>query len=253
MPWVIKYGGSAMTDPTLRLRIATEIRELADRGERPVVVHGGGPFIGRALDRAGVEHSFVRGLRVTPPKGMEVVEAVLTQLGKILAQEIGNALGLTGRDAGLLVAERFDEELGEVGRMRSVNKDAITTILDSGFTPVLACLAIAPDGSLLNVNGDEVTGAVAGALRSPVIFLTDVPGVLEEPADPSSLIAHITLEEIESRIADGRISGGMIPKVEGATSALKRGAPSAMIVDGRYAGVLGNVQRGAAGTKVTLS
>ncbi len=248
---IIKYGGNAMTDAATRQRAAAALYDATRGGEPPVVVHGGGPFIQAALDAAGLEHRFERGLRVTTPESLEVIERVLTLLGKRLAQEIGPAVGLTGRDADLLHATRR-AELGQVGRMQRVNPRAIAALRAAGIVPVVACLALGEDGSLLNVNADEVAGAVAGALGQGVVFLTNVPGVLDDPADPASLLQHLPASEALARIADGRIGGGMIPKVEAALAALEMGAPFAVVADGRDPdGVTAAL--GGGGTRVTAS
>ena len=251
MPIVIKYGGNAMTEPAARRAVLGELGRLAREGSAPVVVHGGGPFIAQALDAAGLEHRFVRGLRVTTPESLAVVERVLTLLGKELAQGIGDALGLTGRDAGVLRARTFDPELGRVGRMSSVRTEVLSELLALRLTPVLACLAEdEASGGMLNVNADEVAGAVAGALHCPVVFLTNVSGVLDDPSDPSSLLRSLSHEEVSARIGDGRIQGGMIPKVEGALQALERGASYAVIADGRDAATLRQAVLGQSGTRV---
>lgn len=233
MNLVIKYGGNAMTDDDTRRAAAAGMRDAARGGVPPVVVHGGGPFIEAALDDAGLEHRFVRGLRVTTPESLAIVERVLTLLGKRLAQEIGGAVALTGRDAQLLRAEPREPELGRVGRMTAVDLAAVLALRAAGLVPVIGCLALAEDGELLNVNADEVAGAVAGALGDGVVFLTNVPGVLDDPTRPDSLIRELTRGEAAARIADGRIAGGMIPKVEAALAALGRGAPFAVVADGR--------------------
>ncbi len=246
---VIKYGGSAMTDPALRRAVASEIGALRER--RPVVVHGGGPFIQEALSRAGLESRFVRGLRVTTAESLEVVEAVLTRLSKRLAQEIGGAVGLSGRDAQLLVGKVFIPELGRVGEITRVNAGLLGRLLAAELIPVVACLAATEAGDdVLNVNADSVAGAVAGTLRAPVVFLSDVPGVLDDPADAGSLLPTLDAAEIAARIADGRIAGGMIPKVEAALAALRRGASFAVIADGRNPAALRAAIAGEAGTRV---
>lgn len=246
---VIKYGGNAMTDEPTRRSVAAALRDATTGGVPPVVVHGGGPFIQAALDEAGLEHRFERGLRVTTPEGLTVIERVLTLLGKRLAQEIGPAVGLTGRDAALLHAE-VREGLGRVGRMRSVNAGVLRGLRQTGLVPVVACLALGEDGELLNVNADEVAGAVAGELGEGVLFLTNVPGVLDDPSDPSSLLASLSRAEVAERIGDGRITGGMIPKVEAALAALALGAPFAVVADGRDAAGVRTALNGG-GTKVT--
>jgi len=246
---VIKYGGNAMTDERTRQRAAAALYDATVDGVPPVVVHGGGPFIQAALDAAGLEHRFERGLRVTTPESLEIIESVLTLLGKKLAQEIGPAVGVTGRDAALLQATQRTE-LGRVGRMQRVEPRLLTSLRAAGYVPVVACLALGEDGGLLNVNADEVAGAVAGALGEGVVFLTNVPGVLDDPHDPASQLAHLTRAEAHARMADGRIGGGMIPKVEAALAALDQGAPFAVVADGRGpAGVAAAIAGG--GTRVT--
>jgi acetylglutamate kinase len=251
MPIVIKYGGNAMTDNNVRKEVALGIRALAEEGLQPIVVHGGGPFIKAALDEAKLEHHFVRGLRVTTAESLPIVEQVLTMLNKELAQEIGHAVGLTGRDASVLQAKTFDDSLGFVGKITSVNKIVLSALLAANITPVLACIAEdETHHGVLNVNADEVAGAVAGALEIPVIFLTDIAGVLGDPKDKTSLLKELSSSNIQARIADGRISGGMIPKVESALDALTQGAAYAVIADGRGAATLREAIAGQAGTRI---
>jgi len=246
---VIKYGGNAMTDLATRAAVASGIRRLASRGLPPVVVHGGGPYISAALDARGIQHRFVCGLRVTTDEAIAVIEETLTVLGKHLAEEIGPAVGLTGRDAGLLGATVAEAELGRVGHVASVDTRALSTLRAAGLVPVVASVArevpadgapqptgdVRQAGPALNVNADEVAGAIAGALGEGVCFLTNVPGVLDDPSDPASLLAELTRDEALARIADGRIGGGMIPKVQAALDALERGAAFAVVADGRHA------------------
>ena len=250
MPIVIKYGGHAMVSEGTRRAVAAQIRWLAQQGDEPVVVHGGGPFIEAELQRAGIVSSFVRGLRVTSADSLPIIEQALSRLSKVLAQEIGPALGLSGRDARLLVAEPLPE-LGLVGMVQQVNVELIYTLLTARLTPVIACLAanVAGDG-VLNVNADSVAGAVAGALGAPVVFLTDVAGVLDDPTLPDSLLSVLSEGDIRTRIADGRITGGMIPKVEAAIAALAQGASFAVIADGRHPELLARAISGSAGTRV---
>lgn len=240
-----------MTDNTVRKEVAREIRTLADEGLQPIVVHGGGPFIKTALDKAKLEHQFVRGLRVTTRESLPVIEQVLTVLNKELTQEIGNAVGLTGRDSSVVTAKTFDDSLGLVGKITSVNQRLLKALLEANITPVLACLAENETGDgVLNVNADEVAGAVAGALQIPVIFLTDIPGVLDDPKDKTSLLKELSQKDIATRIQDGRISGGMIPKVESALDALNQGAAYAVIADGRDARTLRQAIEGKTGTRI---
>ena len=248
---VIKYGGNAMTNLATRRKVARTLHELALAGEKPVVIHGGGPTIREALARLGIESRFVRGQRVTTSESLPVIEGALTTLGKILAQEVGRAVGLTGRDAHLLVAEPLDEALGLVGKVVRVNTNLITALLDAQLTPVIACLAEneRSDG-ILNVNADGVAGTVAGALSAGVVFLTDVRGVLDDARNPDSLLTNLSAAEVAARIHDGRILGGMIPKVEAALEALQLGAPFAVIADGRNAETLPQTLRGTGGTRI---
>lgn len=245
-PIVIKYGGNAMIDPNLRQRMARAIAQVPGA----VVVHGGGPFIGQALAEAGIESHFVRGLRVTSAESLPIIERTLTQLGKHLAGEMGRAIGLTGRDAGLLEGEILGEELGFVGRVTRVNSEVLRGLLELNLTPVIACLAVDANGGALNVNADDVASAVAGALSAPVVFLSNIPGVLDDPTDPNSLLTSLSETDIHARIADGRIAGGMIPKVEGALAALAAGAAFALIADGREPEGLAETLSGARGTRV---
>lgn len=252
-PWIVKYGGNAMTDDATRRATASALGRIRHEGTRLVVVHGGGPAIAEALDASGIDSRFVRGRRVTELAAMPVVEAALTLLGKRLAQEIGNALGLTGRDAELLRAEVADASLGRVGRITDVRTDVLLELVAAGLTPVLACLAVDAEGEPLNVNADEVAGAVAGALGAPVAYLTDVPGVLDDPTDASTVLPTLDAAGARARIADGRIGGGMIPKVESALDALARGAPSASILDGRRPDLVQAAIEGRSGTRLVPS
>ncbi|HEX7002915.1 MAG TPA: acetylglutamate kinase [Trueperaceae bacterium] len=253
MPIVIKYGGNAMTDDLVRLEVARTISGAARSGREPIVVHGGGPFIDAELQREGIAAEFVRGLRVTSAQAIGPIERALTLLGKRLAQEIGTAISLSGRDAGLLRARTFDPQLGLVGTMTGVNAPLLKGLLGIGVTPVIACLALGGEGELLNVNADEVAGSVAGSLGVPVVFLTNVPGVLEDPAAPDSRLESLTREQVEERIEDGAISGGMIPKVEAALTALELGATWAVIADGRTPDGLGEALQGKGGTRILPS
>lgn len=246
---IVKYGGNAMKSLELRRAVARELAAL--RGETPVVVvHGGGPVIERELAARGLESEFVGGLRVTTPQAMDVVEMALGQLGKQLAQDLGAAVGLTGRDCALLRAEVLDPRLGRVGRVTGVNAGLLRTLLGAGLTPVVGCVAVGEDGEALNVNADTAAGAVAGALGEGVVFLTDVDGVYRAYPDPGSRATQLTRTEVEEGTGAGWIAGGMIPKVRAALDALDRGAPFATIASGMTAGVLAQAARGEAGTRI---
>ena len=235
-----------MTDPELRKQMASEIARVPGA----VVVHGGGPFIAAALGEAGITSRFVRGLRVTDETSLPVIERTLTQLGKVLAHDLGRGVGLTGRDAGLLLAEPFDDALGLVGKVTAVNRELLSGLLGLGLIPVVACLGVDVYGDALNVNADAAASAVAGALGAPVVFLSNIPGVLDNREDPNSLLTTLSEQEIQARIRDGRISGGMIPKVEAALNALAAGTPFAVIADGRKPEDLKATLAGTRGTRV---
>jgi acetylglutamate kinase len=256
---VVKYGGNAMKSLELRRAVALEIARLKT-SRQVVVVHGGGPVIEKDLARLGIESHFLRGLRVTTPGALEVIEGALTKLSKELSQEIagstGRAIGLTGRDSRLLEAVQLGPEFGRVGRVERINTGLIRDLLAAGITPVIGCIAVDMTGDsageALNVNADWAAGAVAGALGSSIVFLTDVPGVMRDFHDPSTLAVKLSASETRAWIADGHISGGMIPKVEAALYALERGSPSATIASGMNPGVLEKAVQALAGTTFTV-
>ncbi|WP_233498222.1 acetylglutamate kinase [Meiothermus sp. QL-1] len=242
---LVKIGGS--------LREAGAILdELCAYPGPLVLVHGGGPRIGAWLERLGFESRFHQGLRVTPPEQMEVVEMVLTALGKELAEGLSRrgraAVALSGRDALLLQAQVLDPALGRVGEVRAVNVDLLAQMLRAGLTPLVAPIGL-DDAGPLNINADTAAGAIAGALGLPALFLTDVVGVLRDPQDPTSRLALLRREEAEALIGAGVIHGGMVPKVGAALHALARGAPWATIARGEP-GVLRGVLEGHLGTRL---
>lgn len=246
---IVKYGGNAMKSLNLRRTVAAEIAAL--RAEWPLtVVHGGGPVIETELAARGVTSEFRGGLRVTSPEAMHVIEMALAQLNKRLAQDVGGAVGLMGRDSDLLRADLLDPALGRVGRVTGVNADLLRALIGIGVTPVVGCVAVGPDAEALNVNADWAAGAVAGALAEGIVFLTDVDGVYRDHPDPESLAPQLARAEVEDGLRDGWIAGGMIPKVQAALDALDRGAPFAVIASGMSAGVLARAVRGEAGTRI---
>jgi len=236
---VFKYGGSAMNDPALRASFARDVVLLKYIGLRPVIVHGGGPQIGRTLERLGIQSTFVDGLRVTDDETMEVVEMVL---GGVVNREIvalvqragGRAVGLTGADGDMIRVTRRtapDRDLGRVGKVMDVQPQAISAVADAGFVPVIAPLGIDADGVTHNVNADEAAGAVAQALRAEkLILLTDVEGVVD--AD-GTLLGQLSSEEARKHMAEGTIRGGMIPKVECCLACIDAGVGTTHIIDGR--------------------
>jgi len=236
---VVKYGGSAMSDDALRASFAVDVVLLKHIGLRPVIVHGGGPQIGRILERLGMASTFVDGLRVTDDETMEVVEMVLggkvnREIVALIQQGGGRALGLTGNDGDMIrVTRRLedDRDLGRVGRVVQVDPAPIIAVADAGFVPVIAPLGVDGDGVTHNVNADEAAGAVARALRAEkLILLTDVEGVLDASGE---LMHQLSAAEARKHIDEGTIREGMIPKVGCCIEALEAGVASTHIVDGR--------------------
>ncbi|NTW99081.1 MAG: acetylglutamate kinase [Geobacteraceae bacterium] len=245
---VIKYGGHAMADETLKESFALDVILLRSLGINVVVVHGGGPQINETLKRYGIVSEFVRGMRVTDEATMAVVEMVLTgQVNKevvgYLNQHGGRAVGLSGKDGNLLLCEKMLQEvrnddgrtelvdIGYVGNVVKVNQELIQTLEHGKFLPVIAPVGVGANGESYNVNADLVAGKVAGALRAEkLMLLTDVAGVKDKQGE---LISSIPLAGVASLVDDGTISGGMIPKVECCVDAINDGAKKAHIVDGR--------------------
>jgi len=238
---VVKYGGAAMGAPELQDAVMQDLVLMKYVGMNPVVVHGGGPEITGMLNRLGIKTRFVKGLRVTDPEVMEVVEMVL--VGKINKQIVaginrcgGKAIGLSGKDGGLIQAVQMNgaEDLGCVGEVTRINPCVLKPLLEAGYIPVIAPIGIGYDGTTYNINADHVASKIAVALEADkLILLTDVPGILAEPDDPASLISSIRVSEIPDLIDAGIISGGMIPKVECCIHALENGVARTHIIDGR--------------------
>jgi len=246
---VVKYGGHAMVEPSLAKRFASDIVLLKQCGINPIVVHGGGPQINRMLDKLQVKSDFVDGLRVTDRATMEVVEMVLAgSINKSIVNGIqqagGKAVGISGKDGKLLIAERMSRtkidattgetrtlDFGFVGEPHSVNPGLLNTIIHSDAIPVVAPIGLGKDGETYNVNADTAAGAIAIAMKAKrLLLLTDVAGVLD---GQKRLIEELTLEEVPKLIADGTITGGMIPKVESCVSVVEGGVDGVVIVDGR--------------------
>jgi acetylglutamate kinase len=227
---------------------AQDIVLMKQTGIDPVIVHGGGPQIGLMLGKLGITSSFVDGLRVTDAASIEVVEMVLTgSINKQIVSGInaagGRAVGISGKDGNLVVARKLERkngqgavDLGFVGEPERVNPAVLNTIINSDLIPVIAPIGVGPKGETYNINADTVAGAVASATAAErLILLTDVEGVLDREG---KLIPHLTVNEARALIADGTISGGMIPKIETAIEAVERGVNAAVILDGRIPHVL---------------
>ncbi|SFM47649.1 N-acetylglutamate kinase [Ectothiorhodospira mobilis] len=247
---VIKYGGNAMVDEELKRGFARDIVLLKQVGMNPVVVHGGGPQIGRMLDQLGKESRFVDGLRVTDRETMDVVQMVLgglvnKEIVNLINQFGGRAVGLTGKDGGLIRARRLSHrrgaaddpeaseiiDLGHVGEVASIDP-AVVHMLDSGdFIPVIAPVGVGEDGAAYNINADLVAGKMAAVLNAEkLILLTNTAGVLD---DEGHLLTGLSARQVDELIASGVIHGGMIPKIQCALDAVKSGVRSAHIIDGR--------------------
>jgi acetylglutamate kinase len=250
---VVKYGGNAMagagTDD-----FSQDIVLMKQTGIDPVVVHGGGPQIGAMLKKLDIQSRFIDGLRVTDQAAVEVVEMVLTgSINKQIVTSInaagGRAVGLSGKDGNLVIARKLDlkktdpvtgetivQDLGFVGEPQSVNHEVLHTMLKSEIIPVIAPIGVGPKGETYNINADTVAGAVAGAVKAErLILLTDVEGVLDQD---KKLISRLTASEARALIANGTISGGMIPKIKTAIDAVEAGVRAAVILDGRIPHVL---------------
>ena len=239
---VVKYGGNAMVSQELRQAVISDIVLLSLVGIRVVVVHGGGPEIDQMLARLGKEPKFVDGLRYTDQETMEVVQQVLCgQVNKdlvaILNRLGGRAVGLCGLDGGLLQARKLDEKHGLVGQVCQVDPRPLTDALGGGYIPVVATVAQGMDEAVTyNVNADTAAAKLAVALEAEkLILLTDVRGLLRDPADESTLIPELQLSSVPALVREGVISGGMIPKVDCCVEAVRSGVQSAVILDGRVA------------------
>jgi acetylglutamate kinase len=241
---VVKYGGNAMVDPELADRFAEDVVLLHSVGIRPVVVHGGGPQIGALMERLGMVPEFRDGLRVTDADTLDVARMVL--VGKVNRDIVSAinvhapvAVGLSGEDAGLIEADVRNPDLGFVGDVRRVNPAIVERLLAEDLIPVVSTIGTDLLGQAYNINADTAAGAIAAALGAvKVIYLSDVPGLLADVDDPSSLIAEIDAAGLDALVAGGAIGGGMIPKVEACLAAVGAGVPAAHLLDGRLPHVL---------------
>lgn len=246
---VIKYGGHAMGDTAAAQDFAEDVVLLEQSGVKPIVVHGGGPQIGGMLNRLGIQSEFQAGLRVTDKATVEVVEMVLAgsinkQIVGTIAAEGGRAIGLCGKDGNMVLARKVSRsitdpdsniekivDLGFVGEPVRVNRAVLDAVLGAELIPVLAPVAPGEEGATYNVNADTFAGAIAGAMRARrLLLLTDVPGVLDKN---KQLMPQLTIDDCRRLIADGTITGGMIPKVETCIYALEQGVDGVVILDGK--------------------
>ena len=239
---VIKYGGAALVNEEIKSTIIKDIALMKFVGFKPVVVHGGGKDINKALERVGIEPQFKDGLRVTDEETMEVVQEVLVgKVNKSLVTELClqgiNAVGVCGKDSGFMKVKKATPnglDLGLVGEVTEVDTTLINTLLDNDFVPVISTVGVDEEGNSYNVNADYAAVAVAGALNAEkLVFITDVAGVMRDVNDPNSVISATNTAEINELIADGTIAGGMIPKVQCCLAGVNAGVKNVHILDGR--------------------
>ncbi len=237
---VVKYGGAAMKDSTLKDKVIRDIVFLACVGLRPVVVHGGGPEINSWLGKLCIEPQFKNGLRVTDAATMDVVEMVLVgrvnkELVSLISRAGGKAVGLCGKDGNLIKARPEGREgIGFVGEVSSVDVNLLESLGNSGYIPVVSSVAADETGQAYNINADTVAGEIAAALGAEkLILLTDTSGILKDYKDPSTLIPKVSIQEARELISAGIVGGGMIPKVSCCVRSLAQGVRAAHIIDGR--------------------
>lgn len=238
---VVKYGGAAMKDAALKAKVIRDIVFMASVGIRPVVVHGGGPEINTWLTKLNIEPQFKDGLRVTDGKTMDVVEMVLVgrvnkEIVALINQAGGLAVGLCGKDGNLVTArpQSAAAGVGFVGDVSNVRPDLVSSLVESGYIPVISSVAADDNGQAYNINADTVAGELAAALSAEkLILLTDTPGIMRDFHDPSSLINQLDIQQTRELIDSGVVSGGMIPKVTCCVRSLAQGVRAAHILDGR--------------------
>jgi acetylglutamate kinase len=241
---VVKYGGNAMTDERLQKSFAHDVVLLKLVGMNPVVVHGGGPQIENLLNRLGKKGEFVQGMRVTDAETMDVVEMVLgatvnKEIVSLINQAGGKAVGLTGKDGGLIRARKLlvagedggKVDIGQVGEIDAIDPGVIETLENGGFIPVVAPVGVGKNGETYNINADLVAGKLAEVLRAEkLVLLTNTPGVLDKDGN---LLTGLTPKRVDELVAEGTLSGGMLPKIGSALDAARGGVKSVHIIDGR--------------------
>ena len=247
---VIKYGGAAMEDDMLIHSVMQDIVLMKYVGIRPIIVHGGGPRITAWMDKIGKVPEFVQGLRVTDAETVEIAEMVLGSINKEIVSHInrhgGKAIGLSGKDANLVLAEKqetqltdengqeIEVDLGFVGKIIGVNTESITALDKAGYIPVITPIGVGVDGQTYNINADTMAGEIASAFQAEkLVVLTDTRGILRDLSDDDSLMPTIRMREVDAFIKEGCIAGGMLPKVEACTTALIGGVYKTHIIDGR--------------------
>ena len=236
---VVKYGGNAMINEELKEAVMHDLVLLSTVGIKVVLVHGGGPAINETLNKIGVESKFSNGLRVTDKETVDVVQMVLAgKVNKDLVCKIGNlgghAIGLSGMDGNMIKCKPLDDEHGYVGEIIDTNMDVINEVLANNFIPVISTIGYDENGNCYNINADTVAAQIAGDLKAAaLISMTDIVGLLRDVSDESTKIQRVLISDIPALIADGIIKGGMIPKIDSMTQALRNGCEKAFIIDGR--------------------
>ena len=238
---VVKYGGSAMADDELKKNVIKDVTLLKLVGFKPIVVHGGGKDISAWINKTGKKSEFVNGLRVTDAETMEIAEMVLGKVNKSLVtmvEELGvKAIGISGKDGGLLTVEKkFSDgrDIGFVGEVTKVDTKILEDLLEKDFLPIVAPIGLDANYDTYNINADDAACAIAKAMgANKLAFLTDIEGVYKDPADPSTFISRLTVSEADALIDDGFIGGGMLPKLKNCTEAIKNGVSRVHILDGR--------------------
>ena len=240
---VVKYGGSAMVDETLKKQVIQDVTLLKLVGFKPMIVHGGGKEISRWVGKVGMEPGFVNGLRHTDADTMEIAEMVLNKVNKSLVklvEELGvNAIGISGKDGGLLKVKKKlsnGEDIGFVGEITEVNPKIIYDLLEKDFLPIICPIGMDDEYNTYNINADDAACAIARAVEAEKLaFLTDIEGVYKNPEDKNSLISELTVSEAKELITDGFIGGGMLPKLNNCIDAIENGVSRVHILDGRIA------------------
>ncbi len=238
---VVKYGGSAMVDETLKKQVIQDVTLLKLVGFKPIIVHGGGKEISRWVGKVGMEPRFINGLRVTDEDTMEIAEMVLNKVNKSLVQmvqELGvKAVGISGKDGGLLTVEKKysdGKDIGFVGEITEVNPKVLYDLLEKDFLPIVCPIGLDKEFNTYNINADDAACAIAKAVNAEKLaFLTDIEGVYKDPVDKSTLISELTIEDAHRLIDDGFIGGGMLPKLNNCIDAIDNGVSRVHIMDGR--------------------
>ena len=240
---VVKYGGSAMIDEELKKQVIQDVTLLKLVGFKPIIVHGGGKEISRWVEKTGMEPEFINGLRKTDEATMEIAEMVLNKVNKSLVQNVQslgvNAVGVSGKDGGLLKVQKKlsdGQDIGFVGEITEVNPKIIMDLLENDFLPIVCPIGMDENFVTYNINADDAACAIAKAVNAEKLaFLTDIEGVYKDKDDPETLISELTVEEAKDLIGDGFIGGGMLPKLNNCIEAIEQGVSRVHILDGRIA------------------